>query len=234
MEVKLLHYTPAIYAIEAIRTCWDSFDKSDSNNFKNTNKLEIENTSKLEIDNTTKVDSKNTKLGENDTKLLRKIVHTHKHTSTIEHLHLTFKINGISRLCLQELARHRIASYSVKSSRYTLKELTKNTDIPEDTYLSSFLVKSGNEIIDYENIKTLKTIKQLLRSNIKNDIIKYMLPEAYKVDLVFSINARALRNLLELRLSGSAHFEIRELADNLLKAIPEEYSIIFEDFNILT
>lgn len=226
MEVKLLHYTPIIYAIEAIRTCWDSFDKSDSNNLEDTNKLDSKNTSKL--------DSKNTKLGENDTKLLRKIVHTHKHTSTIEHLHLTFKINGISRLCLQELARHRIASYSVKSSRYTLKELSKNTDIPENTYLSSFLVKSGNEIIDYQNIETLKTIKQLLKSNIKNDIIKYMLPEAYKVDLVFSINARALRNLLELRLSGSAHFEIRELANNLLEAIPEEYSIIFEDLNTLT
>lgn len=221
MEVKLLHYSPIINAIEAIRTCWDSFDKSDS---KNTSKLECENNPLKET----------SKLGENDTKLLRKIVHTHKHTSTIEHLHLTFKINGISRLCLQELARHRIASYSVKSSRYTLKELTKNTDIPENTYLSSFLVKSGNEIIDYQNIETLKTIKQLLKSNIKNDIIKYMLPEAYKVDLVFSINARALRNLLELRLSGSAHFEIRELANNLLKAIPEEYSIIFEDFNILT
>lgn len=227
MEVKLLHYTPVIYAIQAIRTCWDSFDKSDSNNPVTGN---TGDSSKLEdIKNSNKLENSN--LGEKDIALLKKIVHTHKHTSTIEHLVLNFKINGISRLCLQELARHRIASYSVKSSRYTLKELTKNTDIPEDAYLGSFLVKSGNEIIDYENIKTLKTIKQLLKSNIKNDIIKYMLPEAYKVDLVFSINARALRNLLELRLSGSAHFEIRDLAKNLLKAIPDEYSIIFEDFN---
>jgi len=40
-----------------------------------------------------------------------------------KHLFYTFYIKGISRALLQELARHRLASLSVKSTRYTLKEL---------------------------------------------------------------------------------------------------------------
>jgi len=51
-----------------------------------------------------------------------------KHSSTLEHINYTFDIDGISRACLQELARHRMASLSVKSTRYTLKEL--NNEAP--------------------------------------------------------------------------------------------------------
>jgi thymidylate synthase (FAD) len=61
--------------------------------------------------------------GEKDKELIHRIGNKNKHKSTLEHLVYSFDIDGISRACLQELARHRIASYSVKSSRYTLKEL---------------------------------------------------------------------------------------------------------------
>lgn len=43
-----------------------------------------------------------------------------KHSSVLEHITFNFKIEGISRLCLQELVRHRMASYTVESTRYTL------------------------------------------------------------------------------------------------------------------
>ena len=42
----------------------------------------------------------------------------------IDHIFYNFHIEGISRACLQEMMRHRHrASPSVKSTRYTLKEL---------------------------------------------------------------------------------------------------------------
>lgn len=56
---------------------------------------------------------------------INRVANVSKHASTIEHLNYSFDIDGISRACLQELARHRIASYTVKSSRYTLQELKK-------------------------------------------------------------------------------------------------------------
>ena len=57
---------------------------------------------------------------------INRVANVSKHASTIEHLTYSFDIDGISRACLQEVVRHRIASYTVKSSRYVLsKELKK-------------------------------------------------------------------------------------------------------------
>ena len=57
---------------------------------------------------------------------INRVANVSKHASTIEHLTYSFDIDGISRACLQELARHRIASYTVKSSRYVLAKELKN------------------------------------------------------------------------------------------------------------
>lgn len=164
--------------------------------------------------------------GPKDLELLRRIIHKNKHESTIEHLHYNFEIDGISRACLQELARHRIASYSVKSTRYTLKELL---NVNYDKDFAKFLVLSGNRDIDECNIAALRKAKKLKEQGVPNDTLKYMLPEAYKTHLHFSINARSLRNFLELRLSKSAHPEIRALANEIAKKIPASHRIIYED-----
>lgn len=95
MNVKLLNVTPLSILVKAIRTCWDSFDNKGDN------------------------------LGQKDLNLIDRVCNKNKHESTMEHIVFSFNIEGISRLTLQELARHRIASLSVKSTRYTLKELKK-------------------------------------------------------------------------------------------------------------
>lgn len=40
------------------------------------------------------------------------------HESVIEHAVFTFEIDGVSRVLLAQLTRHRLASYSVESQRY--------------------------------------------------------------------------------------------------------------------
>lgn len=92
MKITLNHYTPLLICADAIRTCWQSFDKSDDG-------------------------------GEKDKELIDRVGNKFKHASTLEHLVYNFYIEGVSRALLQELARHRMASLSVKSTRYTLKEL---------------------------------------------------------------------------------------------------------------
>lgn len=152
--------------------------------------------------------SKSDNLGEKDLALLEKIIDS-KHESVLEHMVFTFKITDISRACLQELARHRIASYSVKSTRYTLKELR---DTP-DNELEKFLIEDIEPIVKYSSIESLKKIKMMLNMpNPDMDKIKYALPECYKTELVWTINLRSLRNFLKLRLSLKAHQEIRKLA----------------------
>ena len=155
---------------------------------------------------------------------INRVANVSKHASTVEHLTYSFDIDGISRACLQELARHRIASYTVKSSRYTLQELKD-----EDISLSDYLVSTKNSHIDIQNILQLKYVKLKLIEGIPNDIIKYLLPEAYKTSLVMTINARALQNFLELRSSKHALWEIQLLAKAMYKAIPDEHKFLYDN-----
>lgn len=170
---------------------------------------------------------KSDNLGEKDLALLKKIIDS-KHESVLEHLVFTFKIKGISRACLQELARHRIASYSVKSTRYTLKELR---DTPDDE-LEKFLIEDIEPIVKYSSIESLKKIKMMLNMpNPDMDKIKYALPECYKTELVWTINLRSLRNFLKLRLSLKAHQEIRKLATTIYFCVLAKLNndILFKD-----
>lgn len=165
-------------------------------------------------------------LGKKDLKLLKSII-KNGHTSTIEHIVFTFDIQGISRAALQELARHRIASLSVESTRYTLKKL-KNIDTREFKY-EDYLVETGNPIVDtYSRVGLDRTIS-CLEDNIKNDLTKYTLPESYKTSLIWTINARSLRNFLELRSSSKALWELRALSIEIIDSLPEEYLILFKD-----
>lgn len=165
---------------------------------------------------------------------INRVANVSKHASTIEHLYYNFDIDGISRAVLQELARHRVASYTVKSSRYTLQELKKEEffSYMKDDYLraSRYVVFTQNDEVNLSIIDSINNLKELIMKGIPNDIAKYCMPEAYKTSLVMSINARSLQNFLELRTSKHALKEIQDLAKALFEAIPNEHKFLFEPF----
>ena len=172
---------------------------------------------------------------------INRVANVSKHASTIEHLYYNFDIDGISRACLQEVARHRIASYTVKSSRYTLSELKREERfLTDNKYIEEYIldkdrakryiVFTGDNIVDNMSIKALENLRQVIKDGIPNDIAKYCMPEAYKTSLVMSINARSLQNFLELRTSKHALKEIQDLAKALFEAIPNEHKFLFEPF----
>lgn len=200
MEVKLLNHTPLWVCSNAIRTCWQSFDKGDNG-------------------------------GEIDIALIDRVGNKLKHASTLEHLHYNFYIKGISRALLQELARHRMASLSVKSTRYTLKELKNEGEFTQNDWenASRYLVLSGNADVDNASINALNNLRQILSQNISIDIAKYCLPESYKTELTWSINARSLQNFISLRSSKSALWEIQNLANAIYAALPDEHKFIFDE-----
>ena len=98
MTIKLLHHSPLWLASHAIRMSHDNHDKSDT---VNTDDL----------------------IGTKDRAIIARVGNKLKHKSVLEQLVYWFDIDGISRACLMELSRHRIQSLTVKSTRYTLKEL---------------------------------------------------------------------------------------------------------------
>lgn len=153
------------------------------------------------------------------------------HTSVIEHIKYTFHIKGVSRAVLQELARHRIASLSVQSTRYTLKKILQSYDDLDD-----LIVKTGNPTIDTRNKMALVHLRTAVKDEelgkLPNDLLKYMLPEALAIELIWSINARSLRNFFKLRLSPNALWEIRALAQAIRAALPKEHDVLYEDIEV--
>jgi thymidylate synthase (FAD) len=160
-------------------------------------------------------------IDEKDINLIKKLIKL-GHTSPFEHILYNFEIFDLSRAALQELARHRMASYTVRSTRFVLKKLIKNQRL-EDA-----LVKINPEI-DEANIQTLKKTVEFL-DKYPNDIAKYSIPEALKTHLIMSINARSLMNFLNLRSSKKALKEMRILSRKIFNAIPQSHIFIFKNF----
>jgi len=233
MTVELLHHTPLWVAARAIRTCWNSHHKSDSG---------MHNQSRPEIYG---------EAGPKDKDLIERVGNKNKHASTLEHLVYSFAISGISRAVLQELARHRIASLSVKSTRYTLKELKDEPSFsvtePKEGWLeaqtalgpkiyldmeraSHYIVLVGDIAVDARSVVALENVRNMLVEGASNDVAKYALPEAFKTGLVWTVNARSLQNFLKLRTSRAALREIRELANEIFESLPKEHKYLFTDF----
>ena len=175
-------------------------------------------------------------------KRIDNVANVKKHASTIEHLSYNLDITGVSRALLQELARHRVASYSVKSTRYTLKELKDEKSFictdPNTNQLHStpeqvkraekYLVYTNDDAIDMASINALDYLRWLLIEGKPNDKAKYCLPESYKTALVMTINARSLQNFIALRSSKHALWEIQDLAKAIYNVIPEDHKFLFD------
>lgn len=208
MRIELISHTELSVCDMAIAKCWD-----------------------------TKVYS-----GDKRDERIDRVGNKNKHGSILEHLVYSFDISGVSRALLQEKARHRIASLSVKSTRYTLKELKNEEPFNPGIFISSdsvfsmddiyrasqYLVFTGCSFVDDRSIHALEGLRQCISAGISNDIAKFCLPESYKTSYVWTVNARSLQNFLGLRLSKSAMWEIRKLATEVYKQIPEDHKFIFD------
>jgi len=240
MKVTLLHATPLWVASHGARTCWNSGDKSDTKEAV----MQAQQDAILE-DNDCFFSSDNI-IGEKDAELIDRVGNKFKHASILEHVSYNFYIEGISRACLQELARHRLTSLSVKSTRYTLKEL-KN-ELPfcsyevQDGMLRTFgteeqkdmarkyLVFTGIDSVDIKSISALELLRQELTSGTSNDRAKYCLPESYKTEITWTINIRSLQNFLSLRTDRSALWEIRDLAYMIYGNLPKEHKYLLTSY----
>ena len=154
--------------------------------------------------------------------VLRKTIES-GHESVIEHVSFTFKIEGVSRALLAQLTRHRIASFSVQSQRYC--------DMSDFRVVVPDSIKKDQSLLQ-EYGTALDAVKTFYLSAIKKGVPKedarFILPNAALTDLVVTMNARELRHFFSLRCCNRAQWEIRALADEMLKICREQCPVIFE------
>lgn len=148
------------------------------------------------------------------------------HESVIEHECLTFKIIT-DRAIANEMVRHRLASYSQQSTRYVdLSDL--RVILPLDIEAHSV----GYAMVDFLQ-QCEQFYQKLIELGAKKDIARAVLPQATATEIVMTMNFRALRHFLKLRLHKSAHANIRDIARQIFDIVKEKYPVFVEDLEDL-
>ena len=169
------------------------------------------------------------------------------HESPIEHASFTFGIEGVSRSLLAQITRHRIASYSVKSQRYVKEgqfEYVVPPEIEKDEEAKKIYIetmemeqKAYNDLTDIlfkkhfdELIKSGKDEKSAKIAAEKKAIedARYVLPNACSTTLIMTFNARSLYNFFHHRCCERAQWEIRAMADEMLRLVKEVAPVLFK------
>lgn len=132
------------------------------------------------------------------------------HMSVFEHAFATFKVEGISRACMAQLTRHRLASFCVESQRYCKYDLGGY-----DWYVVPPELKEQDDLHStffFSMKDCAKAYADALEDGFKPEDARYLLPEATKTNLVMSCNLRELFHIFDMRLDSAAQWEVRRLA----------------------
>ena len=146
------------------------------------------------------------------------------HTAMIEMSSITFKISGVSRVVTHELVRHRIASFAQRSQRY-VDEKNPSFVIPDEIEQN----EEAKKIYVEQMESAWNTYKKLQELGFKNQISRYVLPNATDTTICVTMNFRSLRNFFKLRFSVRAQPEIRKMAYMMLDEAITIAPSCFED-----
>ena len=153
------------------------------------------------------------------------------HESVLEHVSFTFLAEGVSRVLLAQLTRHRIASFSVQSQRYVSYADGFGYIIPpaiqalgEDA-VAEYEAQMAQMQSWYENWQ-----KRLGAAGEKsNEDARFVLPNACETRILMTMNARELRHFFALRMCSRAQWEIRQMAQSMFEECCRVAPAMFRD-----
>ena len=136
------------------------------------------------------------------------------HASPIEHVSFTFGAEGVSRVLLAQLTRHRIASFSVQSQRY-VGQTGEGLCYVVPPAIAGL---GGDHAQEYE--RQMEQIRAwydewcrlLGKGESGNEDARFVLPGATETRLMMTMNARELLHFFRLRCCMRAQWEIRAMA----------------------
>ena len=144
------------------------------------------------------------------------------HESVLEHFSCTFKII-CDRGVMAELTRHRLASFSIESTRFNAYD--------ELTFIQPcFWLNVGLRDLWLETCRMIEeNYKIMLGRGASPQEARSILPNSLKTEIVMTANLREWRHILKLRTDKAAHPQMRQVANMILKILKEKLPIVFED-----
>ena len=167
--------------------------------------------------------------GKNPQKSLEVALEGH-HESVMEHTTFTFLVEGVSRILLAQLTRHRLASFSVQSQRYVSLVDGMDYVIPPK------IIDLGDDAI-HEYAAQMETMHRWYKEWVHKlgggkdalEDARFVLPGACETKLILTMNARELRHFFSLRCCNRAQWEIRWMAHEMLKQCKMAAPAMFAD-----
>lgn len=152
------------------------------------------------------------------------------HESVFEHASFTFGVEGVSRVLLAQLTRHRLASFSVQSQRYVSYEKGFGYILPPKIEaLGPEAVAEFQRQMDQMQAWYLAWQQKLGAGEGSNEDARFVLPNACETRVLMTMNVRELRHFFSLRMCSRAQWEIREMATEMHRLCLEAAPILFED-----
>jgi thymidylate synthase (FAD) len=154
------------------------------------------------------------------------------HGSVLEHVSFSFAVTGISRVLSHQLVRHRLASYSQQSQRYVKANdflYIIPPSIANDSELNELFERTMKQLEKSYNIIIKKLESHGIKGEKAHQDARFILPNACETKIVVSMNCRSLINFFALRLCQRAQWEIRTLANEMLKICKKKLPAVFAE-----
>ena len=170
-----------------------------------------------------------------------------RHGSVLEHAVWGFIFSGVSRTLTHELVRHRAGmAYSQLSQRFVDESRAKFVmppaiqghpeeearwiqEVADDLANYKERVERMMAWPEFQEIKNRTERRKMVREAARSN-----LPNATETMIFATGNARAWRNIIELRVSGHAEAEIRGLQYKVAQILLKEAPHIFGDYEFVS
>lgn len=152
------------------------------------------------------------------------------HLSVMEHASFTFGVEGVSRVLLAQLTRHRLASFSVQSQRYVSYGQGFGYVVPPRiTALGEEAEAEYCRQMDQMHAWYRQWQERLGQGEGSNEDARFVLPGACETRLLMTMNVRELRHFFSLRMCSRAQWEIRALAAQMHRLCLATAPELFKD-----
>ncbi len=165
------------------------------------------------------------------------------HEAMIEHASASYKV-VCDRGVTHEIVRHRLFSYAQESTRYCNYEggvtyiipcwFPDNPNIKEKEYEEAPVPSAVGASISWwfsSMLNAEETYQTLVRNyEWSPQQARSVLPNSLKTEIVITGNLREWRHFFKLRTAATAHPQMQEVANMLLRDITKQVPVIFDSY----
>ena len=180
-----------------------------------------------------------TELDKKDKKLIKYLI-KHKHTSTLEHCFVTFRVK-VPLFVRSQHHRHRTWSYNEISRRYTdfdiqfyepkafrTQHKTNRQASNVEELINPLLTNWESEAslaVKHHHQASLQLFEELIEAGVCREQARGVLPQNMYTEYYASANLNNILKFIDLRTHEGAQWEIQEMAKGMLKIVEKLYPV---------